>query len=45
MLGEAAIKWRTAAARWVLLAPVLRSGVAFLDATVIADRFSHDRLS
>ena len=33
--GDNAIKWGTPAARWVLLATVLGSGMAFLDATVV----------
>jgi len=33
--GENAVTWGTPAARWILLATVLGSGVAFLDATVV----------
>jgi EmrB/QacA subfamily drug resistance transporter len=33
--GDDGIRWGTPAARWVLLATVLGSGIAFLDATVV----------
>ncbi len=33
--GEEAVTWGTPAARWILLATVLGSGMAFLDATVV----------
>lgn len=33
--GKDAVTWGTPAARWILLATVLGSGVAFLDATVV----------
>jgi MFS family permease len=32
---DGAITWGTAAARWILFATVLGSGMAFLDATVV----------
>jgi len=33
--GDEAVTWGTPAARWILLATVLGSGIAFLDATVV----------
>ena len=35
MAGASAVTWGTPTARWVLLATVLGSGIAFLDATVV----------
>jgi EmrB/QacA subfamily drug resistance transporter len=35
MAEEPAVEWRTPEARWILLATVLGSGVAFLDTTVV----------
>ena len=33
--GNGAVTWGTPTARWILLATVLGSGIAFLDATVV----------